>query len=633
MIKIITERNLMLPLEYKDIITEVKIDDFEEWISEQTIVGCDTESELGLSQFNTVLSLQIGDEIDQYMFDFTTLLGYQKNIIADVMANPDIKKIWHNAKYDINVLRRSGIHKQKNYYDTQLAELIYDSGLTRVKGWRSLEGILSRRYGVTTEKNRRTGFTFENIMQYDSIIYATKDVKYLKAIREAQMGLLQQEYSAKDDDQDLYTVLGLENRSVFAFAEMEYEGIGINMDKHAILKKKVDDRVLQIIEELNQIVLTDSVLSKSYKAVPDLFGESFYFPWGSSVKKLILLKKLFPNITSTDKHTLAAHEGKHIIFAKLIEFSSWNSIKTKFVDSLPSHINKETGKIHTNIWQILSTGRISMSDPNLQQISSKHELAKDLRAVFVADPGQIFGIADYSGCELRIIADHSKDPLWLDTLNSGKDLHSELCAATFNIAVEIVRQVSPYGGLSWRDVQKTLDFGIAYGMGVKKLASTLKITKKEAATIIDTFFETCPNVNEFLENIARGGISNRYVRTGPPYFRIRKFDGWNPRWSPFKIKVFKESIARKSKNFPFQGGNANIIKLALVYIYERRDEAGLSDLKILLQIHDEIITMMLKENGEKGLAFMQEQMVAAGRVCIKSVPMVCDAKLSEEWVK
>lgn len=632
MIKVITERQLTVDLNYLDLIATGTIQEFKQWVKDKKVIGCDTESEMGISQFNKVLSMQIGDVETQWMFDFNSLLPFQIEAIADVMANKEIVKIWHNAKYDINVLRRSGIPEQHNYFCTQLAEQVYDSGLTRTKGWLQLASLLSRYYGVAVDKTFRTKFTYENILDVRSILYACGDVKYLIPLRRMQLDRLIAEGSAKEDCQDLYTVLGLENRSVFGFAEMEYHGIRVKLSKLVPLKLKIDTRVEKIIEELNQIVLTDNILSKHYKTVPDLFGESFSFSWTSSQQKLEMLKRIFPNIKSTAKDVLAAYAGQHIIIDKLLEFSDWNSLKTKFINSIPKHINKETGNIHPSIWQILSTGRISMARPNLQQVSSKHELAMELRAIFVPEPGEIFNISDYSGCELRLIADHSQDPVWLGVLNANGDLHSELCVKTFKITLDKVKEQSPYGD-TWRGVQKTLNFGLAYGMGPHKLAKKLGISVSAAQKIIDDFFAACPAVKEFLDMIGDLGVERRYVRTGQPYGRIRKFDGWDPKWPDFRIKKIQESIRRKAMNFPFQGGNANIVKLAIVYIIERREAHGLKDLKLRLQIHDELISSVPIKLGTESLTFIEDTMMEAGRVCVPSVPMICEPKLSEVWTK
>jgi DNA polymerase-1 len=273
-----------------------------------------------------------------------------------------------------------------------------------------------------------------------------------------------------------------------------------------------------------------------------------------------------------------------------------------------------------------------MSKPNLQQVSSKHELSAEIRALFVSEPDTSFIISDYSSCELRIVANHSKDPAWLKIYEENKDLHSELCALTFDIPVEDAETISPYGGQKYRSIQKTINFGLIYGMSKFKLSNTLKISVEAADAIITKFFAACPKVYDFLEMVGELAATRRYIRTGQPFGRLRKFKGYSSNDSKYTIRKIVESNRRKGKNHPFQGGNADIIKLALVYIYERKEKLNLP-VKLILQVHDEIILQVHDSIVESEKIEVKNLMIAAGKVCVPLVPMECEPVDSKVWVK
>lgn len=228
--------------------------------------------------------------------------------------------------------------------------------------------------------------------------------------------------------------------------------------------------------------------------------------------------------------------------------------------------------------------------------------------------------------ELRIIAEFSQDPLWLEAFRNGGDLHSILCSKTFNIPIEDVKK--PFHGnpdITYRDVQKIINFGLAYGMTKYKLADTMQIDIDSADKIINNFFSIVPKVKEFLNNLGKLGTSRGYIRTGYPYRRVRFFPNYeNPNYFG--------NIERASKNTPIQGTNGDIIKLALINVQNEIDKNNWP-VKIILAVYDEINTECREDLSEKWKSKLEEIMIESAKVCIKSIPTIVDCKISDYWQK
>ena len=232
--------------------------------------------------------------------------------------------------------------------------------------------------------------------------------------------------------------------------------------------------------------------------------------------------------------------------------------------------------------------------------------------------------------ELRIIAELSQDPLWVNTFNDGGDLHSILCSKTFGIPLEDVKKPFPYRPeVNYRFVQKTTNFGLAYGMSEYKLAETIQVPINQAKDIIDKFFKVVPKVKSFLESISKVGMIKGMIRTPPPS-RIRFFPQHKEAIESGDDKAIA-AIGRMSKNHPIQGANANITKLALCKIQDRIDLENL-DMKILLPIHDAILVEAHKNIQEYAIKLVQEEMITAAETLIKSVPVKVDTVVGDCWL-
>lgn len=237
--------------------------------------------------------------------------------------------------------------------------------------------------------------------------------------------------------------------------------------------------------------------------------------------------------------------------------------------------------------------------------------------------------------ELRIIAEFSQDPLWIKAFTEGGDLHSILCSETFDIPIEDVKK--PFYAnpdITYRDVQKTIDFGLAYGMSKFKLANTILVSVDEADIIINKFFSKVPKVQQFLENLGNLAKNRGFIKTAPPYSRVRRFPKWEYMQQNFTTQKDKwlGEIERAGKNTPIQGCNGDILKLAIINMQNEIDDNNW-DVNILLTVYDEIQTEVNRNIAELWLKKQEEIMVNAAKTIIKTIPVVCDCKISEYWQK
>lgn len=228
--------------------------------------------------------------------------------------------------------------------------------------------------------------------------------------------------------------------------------------------------------------------------------------------------------------------------------------------------------------------------------------------------------------ELRIIAEYSQDPLWVNTFNNDGDLHSILCTETFGIPIEDVKKpFPPKPDISYRFLQKTLNFGLSYGMSKFKFADTAQIAVDEADKIIKRFFSKVPKVEKFLNSLGKSGVKNGYIRTDLHYRRIR----WFPNLNKDNFKTIGE-VERASKNSIPQGTNANTIKQALIYIQDIINNNNYP-VTILLTIHDEIITECREDFAVEWSKILSNTMIKAAQISIKSIPVKVDPVISDYW--
>jgi DNA polymerase-1 len=594
-------------------------------LKENKIIQLDTETTGFDPHLNKLLCVQFGIGEDQYVVDCNAIdIGYFKEILEDHRK----LFILHNAKFDLRFLIHHNIFV-KNIYDTFLGECILTTGYESRD--LSLADVAKKYCAVIIDKTVRGDIHYLGLTS-KVIEYAATDVMYLETIMNSQV--------EKIKKHQLEEVCRLEMDACKVFARIEYNGVKLDAKKWLEIAELVKEQTSNLQKELDNIINQDDkfVAFRSKYTQLNLFGFEFReldINWKSNVQKLTILKTIDKNIEDTGERTLQKNKRKHPIFNKLLEYSKSAKLETAFGEKFLNYINPETGRIHYNVWQILSTGRISVSEPNLNQIPSKGTLGKEIRSCFVAPEGYKIVGGDFSGMELRLIAEFSKDPLWINAFNEGKDLHAVLCSQTFNIDIKDVKNESHLKpGVTYRDIQKTINFGLAYGMSEYKLSDTLDIKVEEARKIIDSFFKIVPEVNKFLTKLGTYGKTNGLIKTSKPFCRIR----WFPKWeltkdvdNPDSFAILGE-IERASKNMPIQGSNGDIIKLALIKIQTLIDDNELP-VKILLSVYDEIQTECREDFAEEWKNILDATMKEAAQVIIKSIPIEVDCKIADCWTK
>ncbi len=552
----------------------------------------------------------------------------------------DVLWLLQNAKFDLRFLLDCGIDISKmRVYDTFLAECILTTGYENRE--LALDDLAWRYAGVQLDKSIRGNIHKEGLSER-VIRYAADDVRCLGAIRDKQLEQIK--------NWGLENVLDLENQAVKVYAQMEYYGVHLDREKWLTVADITEQNTRDLEAELDELVYREPKLRQYIPRYvqADMFTTMTRkrpdIVWSSPAQKLKVVNKLMPSdkqLTSTLDRFLQRHKKVHPIIPKLIDYAKQAKLASSFGKDFLKHWNPKTSRIHPTYWQILSTGRISAKDPNVNQIPSKGELAKAIRAAFTAPIGFKIVGGDFSGMELRIIAQFSQDPLWLKSFQDGLDLHSVLCAATFGIDIKDVKQPFPQKPeLLYRDVQKTINFGLAYGMTEYKLADTMQIPVEQAKAIIDRFFAAVPDVAKFLKSIGKLGTSRNYIRTGKPYRRVRFFDaapsqalidgcGGDVRRAE---NVRRGEIERASMNAPIQGTNGDIIKLAIINVQKYIDDNEL-DIRIVLTVYDEIQTECPEDIADWWAKELSRLMIEAAQTVITSVPVVVDCTVNDHWSK
>tara|TARA_B110000259_G_scaffold181223_1_gene222931 strand:- start:4457 stop:6331 length:1875 start_codon:yes stop_codon:yes gene_type:complete len=605
------------------------VEDCLSYFAEQLEIELDTET-TGLDPHTKeLLCIQLGTPDRQYVIDTTcTLISRFKPLLEDKSK----LFLLQNAKFDLKFLFKHGI-EVSNVYDTMLAECLLTSGHEdRSVG---LQAIAMKYLDVDLDKSVRGNIHKEGLSDR-VIIYAADDVRYLTPIKQAQMKQI--------TDLQLENVLNLENKVVKTFARMEYIGLLINQEKWLEVAVQAEQNVEDLIAKLDTVVDVEPMLKK-FKPThiqSNLFGieeRTHTVNWSSPKQKLDIMKALGIKVNDVADRTLQKNKRKHSIVNLLIDYSKQAKLASSFGRDFLKFVNPKTNKIHPNYWQILSTGRISASAPNINQIPARGELGGKIRSSFIASSGKVIVGGDYSGMELRIIAQLSKDPLWVNAFKTGQDLHSVLCSATFGIPLSDVKKPFPdKPEKSYRDVQKTINFGLAYGMSKFKLADTMGIDVDKADEIIKKFFSVVPEVKKFLDMLGNLGKARGYIRSAAPYRRIRRFKrleeyvnqvGSNQGFYDFG---YLGTVERASKNMPIQGTNGDIIKLALCRVSDAI-KAENWPVNVLLSVYDEIQTECDYSSAKKWKNRLDELMIEAAEEVITDIPVVVDCTISEYWSK
>ena len=602
-------------------IQTATIEECAAYCKSKDVLGVDTETEGFDFTSKKMIMLQIGDKERQYVIDTRVV---DITLLKPILESHDIIKIFHNAKFDYKFIKKWAGISVEEIYDTFLVERVINCG-KQDYGY-SLSRCVERYLGTTLNKETRNKFIGLKGQPFtvDQITYGANDVVYLLDIREKQLSLLH--------TYELEQTARLENKVVKVFSEVEYEGLAIDKDKWTVMAEnnvklaheqsiKLDDMVLAhpLLQHYNIPVQVDM-----FAPMEDI--RHTHINWGSPTQTLELFKNLEPKLEDVNGKKLNKYRYKHKLIDEYIRYKERTKLANAYGTKFFNYVNSD-GRVHTNFSQILDTGRVSSSKPNMQQIPSDNTF----RNCFIAPEGWVFVSSDYSSQELNVIAYGSQDPVWLEALEKGLDLHGVCADLVFE---DKWRDADADAKKKLRTQIKAINFGLAYGMGPFKLADTLQISKGEAEALIEKYFTEFPNIRDFLTKLGTFGTRNGYITTFKPFKRRRWFDNWFPKiWNDRSMFQEFGSIERASKNTPIQGSSADMTKLALIYIHREIQESWSDTVKIVMTVHDQIDCVCRQDVAEAWSVRMTELMEKAAKVIIPNGLLKADTNISKTWEK
>jgi len=528
------------------------------------------------------------------------LASPQMKPLRDLLEDPSIKKTAHNAKYDMLVLRRAGVNLQGLDFDTMLASYVLDPG--------------RRSHGLDV---LALEFLDYSMMSYADVCGKGKtatpfDQSPLEAARDfscedADMSLRMREiFDPQLDSSEVRPLLqNIEIPLISVLAEVEWTGISIDLPWFHSLKERFR-RERQNVEQ------------QIYAAA----GTEFNIASNPQLREILFTRLGLPVLkkTSTGPSTDASvlqelADAGHAIPGLLMEYRELSKLENTYLDALPAMVNPQTGRLHTSFSQtVAATGRLSSSEPNLQNIPIRRELGRAIRRGFIPRPGWSLLAADYSQIELRLLAHLSKDPAFVEAFNAGGDIHRQTAAIIFDVDVNEVTS-------DMRARAKTINFATIYGQGAHALSRQLKIEHAEAKDFILRYFERFRGIRKYLDSSVDFAREHGYVTT---IFGRRRYIP-ELRERNFNTRAFGE---RAAANSPIQGSAADLIKMAMIRIDDALRE-GRYRSKMLLQVHDELVFEVQPDEMEAVQAIVKDRMENAAQL---SVPLVVDMGVGANWL-
>ena len=524
------------------------------------------------------------------------------NIFKPAYENPEILKVGQNLKYDLEVLRNYGIELKGQMWDTMIAH-----------------------YLIQPELHHNMDYMAEIYLNYQTIHIDEligpkgKKQKSMRSLPPSQV----YEYAAEDADitlrlknklepelkkaecEDLF--YNIEMPLMPVLAEMEMNGVCLDTASLAETSKQFTNRMNEIEARIYELAGEHFNI-----ASPKQVGEILF----DKLKIVEKAKKTKTGQYVTSEEVLQQLKNKHEIVADILEHRGLKKLIGTYIDALPKLINPKTGHIHTSFNQtITATGRLSSSDPNLQNIPIRGEDGKEIRKAFIPEPGCLFFSADYSQIELRVMAHLSQDSEMIKVFSEGKDLHAATAANIYKKPIEEVTRDE-------RTKSKRANFGIIYGITVFGLAERLDIPRDEAKMLIDGYFDTFPQVHDYMEKSKEVARQQGYVTT--LFGRRRYLPDINSHNAT--VRGFAE---RNAINAPIQGTAADIIKVAMIRIFNRFKAEGIRS-KMILQVHDELNFSVYPEEKEKVEGIVLQEMQNALNL---SVPLVADSGFGQNWLE
>ena len=518
--------------------------------------------------------------------------------VRPIFESPEISKCAHNANYDMTILASHGIECQGVDFDTMVAAHLLSRGQLGLKNL-SLDVLGQEMTPITNLIGvGKKQVTFDKVGIAEAASYAAADADMTERLRRAF-----EEPVVREGQSSLMT--DMEMPLVPILVTMQRNGIKLDTAGLREMSEDLREQMFQTEEELYKSI-GHTVNINSPQQLSDLLFNEIGLPKTKRTKTGY----------STDANSLEGLKGLHPVVDQILEYRQVSKLKSTYVDALPDMVNPITGRVHTSYNQTGSaTGRMSSSDPNLQNIPIRTEMGRQVRRAFVAEsaPDRLLFAADYSQIELRVLAHISQDPGLLEAFHRGEDIHASTASLMFDVPlIDVVPDQ--------RRVAKVLNFGVIYGLSAHGISQQTGFSREEGASFIETYFAKYPGISEYLERVKVQVRAEQYVET--LLGRRRYLPDIN---SPnFNVRGGAERMAI---NMPIQGTAADIMKLAMIRVQNRLDDEGLQT-KMLLQVHDELVFETPKEEMDAINDLVCDEMPAAMDL---DVTLKVDTKWGSTW--
>jgi DNA polymerase-1 len=523
-----------------------------------------------------------------------------------VLEDESIEKTGQNLKFDNAVLKHHGVDVKGKLFDTMIAHYLIEPDQRHNMDFLADQylGYKTMKYDEVTEKKGSKQLTMREAWEKHPkkvMMYAAEDADITLQLRNKIEPLLQKAGLRKLFDE-------IEMPLIPVLASMEAYGVKLDRDTLKTFSKQLENEINQVEGEIFEMA------GEMFNiASPKQLGVILFEKLKISDKP----KKTKTNQYSTSEDVLSKLESKHPVVAKILDYRSLTKLKSTYVDALPELINPHTGRVHTNYNQaVAATGRLSSTNPNLQNIPIRTERGREIRKAFVPrDDEHILLAADYSQIELRIIAHLSEDPAMMEAFNHGLDIHTATAARVYGIQLSEVDK-------EMRRKAKTVNFGIVYGISAFGLSERLNIPRSEARDIIDNYFAQYPGVKKYMDHNIAFAKEHGYVETIMGRRRYLP----DIRSGNATVRGFAE---RNAINAPVQGSSADMIKIAMIKIHREMEEKKLKS-AMILQVHDELVFDARIDELETLKTIIHDCMQHAIEL---KVPLVVDMNTGKNWLE
>lgn len=586
-------------------------------LNNETAIAVDIEANSLDPYTGDLLMVQLGNDKISYLFDARTIDFTKLPLFKEILEDPKKLKLLQNGKFDYKYLKVKFGIEITNIYDTFLAEAVLNAG----KRLRNGLGATAKRYFPDAPIDKSLQISFAGMPRDksftpDQLRYGAVDTLILFPIMKKQLPLLQHH--------EVLKIAKLEFACTTVVGNMELAGMYVNTKKWRGALRKLEKAREELGAEIQEMVRPYYQTSQL-----DLFGGMADVINLSSPSQLLDLfnNKLGLEMESTGSQALK--NANHPVAAKLLEYRGYDKLLSSFGERLLEKINPKTKRVHPDFLQAATdTGRFACSNPNIQQIPRNSEQAP-FRECINPEPGYKLVVADYSGFEMRILANESGDEQMIRVLNEGLDMHSYTASLMFDLPyTEDFKKKYPLK----RQMAKPIGFGLMYGMGAMGLKSSLliqagvEIPVEEAEDLMKRYFKSYPSVEAWLNKQAKDAIEKGFSVT--PAGRKRWYIKPDKTDPEYRRKV--SSIQRQAKNHPIQGTNADVIKYALVFVQDRIKKDNY-DAKIVLTVHDEIGCEVREDQAQEFSEVLQSEMIRAGEMFIDKVPVISDPFVGDVW--